>query len=125
MKMGRHARPSAPQATAEIFAAALRYSQAGRLDEVVTCFRKAVRIAPDFALAHYNLGNALGEQGRLDEAIVCFHKAIELAPGLAEAHSNLGAALKQRGGGGGQGGLLWGRESCRTPPPGPGAKFKF
>jgi Flp pilus assembly protein TadD len=85
------------QAVAALFAEAVAHSKVGRSNAAITCFRRATKIAPDFAAAHYNLGNALGEQGQHGEAITCFLKAIALAPGLAEAHSNLGAALRHQG----------------------------
>src|SRR5262249_22640189 len=44
---------------------------------------------PKNALAHRNLGLALGDQKKLDEAIAYFHKAIELDPKYAPAHNDL------------------------------------
>ena len=54
-------------------------------------------LLPDYAEAHYNLGNALKDQGNLDEAVACFGRALRLKPDYAEAHSNLGVALKDQG----------------------------
>ena len=50
----------------------------------------AVRYMPDDAVAHLNLGNALGRLGRIDEAQASFARALEIRPEFAEAHSNLG-----------------------------------
>ncbi len=47
---------------------------------------------PGNALAHNNLGSALGREGKINEAIPHFSKAIELNPKYAEALNNLGAA---------------------------------
>jgi protein O-mannosyl-transferase len=47
---------------------------------------------PRNALAHNNLGSALGRAGKIQEAIQHFLKAIELNPRYAEAFNNLGAA---------------------------------
>jgi Flp pilus assembly protein TadD len=85
----------APQAVSELFASAIQHSQAHRMEEAIICLRRAAKIAPKLAAAHYNLGNALGEHGEPKEAIFCFRRAIALAPNLLEAHSNLATALMQ------------------------------
>ena len=67
------------------------------MDEAVAAFRTAIRLQPDDAAAHYNLGNALRGQGKVDEAVAECRTAIRLRPDDAEAHSNLGVALGPRG----------------------------
>ena len=42
--------------------------------------RQAIRLQPDLAAAHNNLGIALGHQGKLDEAIAEYREAIRLKP---------------------------------------------
>lgn len=44
-------------------------------------FRKAVKVDPNLAEAHYNLGLTLDKMGKHDEATAEFKKAAELAPG--------------------------------------------
>ncbi len=39
-----------------------------------------VRIKPDYAEAHYNLGTALGAKGLVDEAIMSYENFIRYAP---------------------------------------------
>jgi protein O-GlcNAc transferase len=80
-----------------IFSDAVRHFQAGRLDEAIACYRRAIELKPELPEAHANLGAALKEQGRLDEAVGCYRRAIELRPELPEAHANLGAALQEQG----------------------------
>ena len=58
---------------------------------------QAIALKPDFAEAHYNLGNTLEELGRLEEAEASYAQAIELKPDYAEAHSNLGKLLMKLG----------------------------
>ena len=58
---------------------------------------KAIRLRPDHADAHYNLGNALARQGHADEAIRQFQEALRLKPDNADAHNNLGLALARQG----------------------------
>ena len=48
----------------------------GKLDEAVAAYRQAIRIKPDYAEAHSNLGNALKERGNLDEAVAAYRQAI-------------------------------------------------
>ncbi len=49
------------------------------------------------AVAHINLGIALGNQGKLEEAIAAYREAIRLKPDYADAHNNLGIALGKQG----------------------------
>jgi tetratricopeptide (TPR) repeat protein len=58
---------------------------------------QALRLKPDLAEAHYNLGNALGQQGSLAEAIEHFQQALRVKPDHADAHSNWGVALTRQG----------------------------
>lgn len=68
----------------------------GMLDnprEAERCAREAIRLKPDSAQAHNNLGLALRLQGRGEEAIAPLREAIRLKPDYADAHYNLGASL--------------------------------
>ncbi len=56
---------------------------------------QAIKINPNFAPAHSNLGASLKALQRLDEAVASYERAIALAPDTAEAHSNLGNALRE------------------------------
>ena len=49
-------------------AGATRPGDLGKLDEAIDHYREALRIDPDFALAHYSLGVALVAKSRRDEA---------------------------------------------------------
>ncbi len=78
---------------AELFSAAKAAHQAGRLDEAIDLYGRAVAQKPDYAEAHNNLGNALGEANRHAEAAESLARAAALRPDLAAIHSNLGLAL--------------------------------
>ncbi len=67
------------------------------LEQAVVELRKEIRLKPDNAAAHGNLGNVLYALGKLDEAIAAHREAIRLKPDDAEAHNNLGIALKALG----------------------------
>jgi hypothetical protein len=60
-------------------------------------YREALRLRPDYAEAHNNLGNVLQQQGELDEAVACHREAIRLKPNYAEAYNNLGVVLQRLG----------------------------
>ncbi len=60
-------------------------------------FRKVLKLNPDYAMAHNNLGIALHESGKIDEAIKCYKKAIKLKPNYSTTYFNLGNTLKQQG----------------------------
>ncbi|MGD0389573.1 MAG: tetratricopeptide repeat protein, partial [Tepidisphaeraceae bacterium] len=61
----------------------------GRLDEAIGLYRQAIRLSPDYAAAHNNLGKALKDIGQLDEAIAVYRQAIRFKPDDATVHSNL------------------------------------
>jgi tetratricopeptide (TPR) repeat protein len=69
------------------------------MPDAIAQFQAALRIDPDYAEAHYNLGNALSQlPGRLPDAIAQSEAVLRLEPGDASAHSNLGLALANSGG---------------------------
>jgi tetratricopeptide (TPR) repeat protein len=66
----------------------------GSLTDAIGHLREAIRIRPEYADAHNNLGNALSRiPGKSAEAMAEFEAALRLDPGMAEAHGNLGLAL--------------------------------
>ncbi len=56
-------------------------------------FREAIRLRPDFAEAHNNLGLVLIQAGDDQAGIAALREAVRLGPDYADAHANLGAAL--------------------------------
>ena len=60
-------------------------------------YQQALEIQPDYAEAHFNLGNVLIARGQLDEAIAHYRKAVGIKPDYADAYNNLGIALANRG----------------------------
>ena len=53
----------------------------------------AIKLRPDFVVAHNNLGNALFAERKTEEAISHYKTAIRLKPDHTGAHNNLGNAL--------------------------------
>jgi tetratricopeptide (TPR) repeat protein len=71
--------------------------QAGRIDEAVSHFQRAVEINPNSPEAHNNLGNRLRQMGRTSESLAQLEKAVEIDPKYAEGHNNLGNTLLAMG----------------------------
>ncbi len=65
----------------------------GQRDEEISHYQEAIRLKPDYAEPHNNLGGALAEKGQLDEARSEFQEALRLNPDYVLAHNNLGLAL--------------------------------
>jgi tetratricopeptide (TPR) repeat protein len=65
----------------------------GDPDGAIASHREAIRLDPQLAPAHDNLGLALQAKGNLNGAIAAYQEAIRLDPKLASAHTNLGSIL--------------------------------
>ena len=76
---------------------ALTRQQIGYWRDSEALFQHALEVTENNALAHNNLGAALGKKGQTDEAIREYLEALRLKPGYAQAHNNLGAALARQG----------------------------
>jgi protein O-mannosyl-transferase len=69
---------------------------AGRPQEAIAHFERAVQLKPDYAEAHYNLGRTWLQTGQLTQAIDEYQKALRLKP-YSEYHHELGRALLRAG----------------------------
>lgn len=72
-------------------------NQPDGLPRALEHFRAAIRLRPDHARAHNNLGNVLLEMGRTDEAITMLVRSLDLQYAAPEVHANLGRALLRAG----------------------------
>ena len=75
----------------------IRHLRAGRVEEAIADYRKALEINQGYAEAHFNLGNALVRTNRVEEGIAHYHRAVEIFPGFAAAHFNRGSVLQRLG----------------------------
>ncbi|MEE8219654.1 MAG: tetratricopeptide repeat protein, partial [bacterium] len=68
-----------------------------KVEKAMEAFKRAVKINPRDAKAHYGLGYIYDEKGMLNEAIGEFKKAIEINPNEGRAHYNLGVIYEKKG----------------------------
>jgi len=71
--------------------------QTGRDNLAVDYLQGALRLKPDWAEAHNNLGNVFIIQKNLPQAVASYQQALRLKPDHAEAHNNLAIALEGQG----------------------------
>jgi tetratricopeptide (TPR) repeat protein len=69
----------------------------GRLDEAIRLYERAVKLAPKFPVARFNLGRAYGQQQRWDEAVRELQVAVRQAPDNREYCYSLGIACQEAG----------------------------
>jgi tetratricopeptide (TPR) repeat protein len=70
---------------------------AGRLEDAVAEYQRALELRPGYALAHNNLAIAFLRLGRAAEALENFRSAIRFDPSLVEAHLNAGLISRATG----------------------------
>src|SRR5262249_38183436 len=68
-------------------------TKAGRANEAVTQFQRAVRLQPNFPNAQSSLGFALQKSGRVQEAVEPFEAALRLSP-IVPSYANLAQAYR-------------------------------
>jgi tetratricopeptide (TPR) repeat protein len=61
--------------------------------QVLTEFNEALRLRPEYAEAHNNIGLVLAQNGDDERAGVEFREAVRIRPDYADAHANLGSVL--------------------------------
>jgi len=71
--------------------------QLGRVQEAIGEFQEALRVKPDDAAIHTDLGVALDKLGRQREAIDQYEQALRIKPDDATTHTDLGAAFAEIG----------------------------
>ena len=76
---------------------AIALAQAGRLEEAAAVLDRALRLKPDFAEGHSNLGCVFFNQGNYDQAVASYQQALRLKPDSADAHNGLASSLKEQG----------------------------
>jgi tetratricopeptide (TPR) repeat protein len=70
--------------------------QAAHYQAAIRHYQIALRMNPDFADGHFNLGDVLAKVGRPEEAETEFRAAMRLKPGQPDVYNNLGFVLAAR-----------------------------
>lgn len=91
--------PAVHQAQA-FLAAGNAFRAAGRTEEAIAAYRRAIEARPDGAAGHYNLGLALRDARQWREAVLCFRRVVELTGGkdyeaMQNAVSTLARAVEE------------------------------
>jgi spermidine synthase len=71
-------------------------ARAGQWQEALASFKEALRLDPDNADAHANLGNVFLMQGQIKEAIAQYEEALRIRPDDAKLRANLDIARQAR-----------------------------
>jgi glycosyltransferase involved in cell wall biosynthesis len=66
---------------------------AGQLQLAQQAYETVLKIDPNLAITHYNLGMNYKAMGKLDKSIECYRQALKIDPDYASARQNLGVAL--------------------------------
>jgi tetratricopeptide (TPR) repeat protein len=72
-------------------------AELGELEDAVAFYEAAVKVKPDAAELHYNLGVALNRLGRAVAAVDAYRRAAHYRPDLVPVHNNLGGVLLSLG----------------------------
>lgn len=88
---------AAPDSAQGHHLAGLALAKAGRMDEAVAEYEKALEIDPRSADIHCELGAAYAMMRRTDDAILQFSQALKLNPNHVESHLNLASVLGSQG----------------------------
>jgi tetratricopeptide (TPR) repeat protein len=69
----------------------------GNFGAALEMYQRSLKLQPEQAEAHTNMGDALLQTGKIDEAINHLQQAIKINPDYTMAYYNLGCALQQKG----------------------------
>src|SRR5262245_7610666 len=95
--IGRRPPAAARNATTDLFNAALRHQNSGRLNEAELLYGEVLAVERSHVYSLHNLGNILRETGRASEAVTCYERALAVKPDLVGTRSNLAATLQDLG----------------------------
>ena len=82
---------------ARLFAMGAEHQRAGRLEEAIPEYTRALALNPNLSEAYNNLGVVLRGTGRPEAAVACYRRAIALRPRNGSSYTNLGNVLRDLG----------------------------
>lgn len=75
----------------------IAYIDSGRYEEAIAAFRRALRLRPAFADAHYNIGHVQERCEQFVDAEASYRRALSIEPRHADAKHNLARVLLMTG----------------------------
>ena len=75
----------------------IAYGDLARADKAIAAFRRALKLRPAFADAHYNLAMVYDRHERLEEARDAYRRTLAIEPGHSSATHNLARVLRRLG----------------------------
>ncbi len=97
-KLQTQAQLAAARSAGEAIDAALKLQQAGKYDEAIAEYQKAIAVDPNNDQYWYSEGTAYQAKGDIPNATKCYEKAISLAPKNDTYKQTLAAAKQQQSG---------------------------
>lgn len=88
---------SAGMKESELINKGISLASLGLIDEAIKQYKEGLRINPENAPAHNNLGNAFAQKGLFAGAIREYREAVKIDPDYTMAYYNLGMTLFKRG----------------------------
>jgi len=73
------------------------YVRAGKYDQAVAEFKKALEINPGYGDAYHNLANTYEAMGQPDMAIMYYKKALSINPNIWQSYQNIGGLYYNKG----------------------------
>lgn len=80
-----------------LYRSALEHFIAGRVDDAIAVYRRAIELDPKLAPAWNGLSKALERKGDLDGALDAGKRLVELEPDDALSHTNLSQLFQKKG----------------------------
>ena len=68
-----------------------------KFDAAITSYTNAIKLKPDFAVSHFNLGVALQDKGDFETALQSYKRAIAIKPDYLAAHYNIAVSFGKIG----------------------------
>ena len=88
--------PSEPESATEQFQLGNTHYEAGRWEQAITAYQKAIELDPNYQAAYANLGVTYYQQHQFNLAASQYEKALELNPEDGEVAYNLGVLYLQQ-----------------------------
>ena len=65
----------------------------GKFNDAVGCYKKVLKLNPDYAAGYNNIASAFNDLGNYEDAIINYSHALKLDPNLTMAKGNIIQAL--------------------------------